>query len=158
MLVRFWTFSPIIHLGLTSLMTLNISSQRYRSSSLPFCLPAIEKLWHGNPPTMTSALIFVPSNFLISSYIGISFQCFCKTFWQNLSCSQKATVLNLPVDSRPTLKPPIPLNKSSTLNSMLHLSKTLLVLIYLCSTNELLVGQQCQSQLKICQYLKHGCY
>src|SRR5210317_1621933 len=80
MLIRVCTFSPIIHLGLTSLMTLSISGNKNLSSSFPFCFPAIDIDWQGNPPTTTSALYFSPLTFLTSPSIGMFLKFFCKTF------------------------------------------------------------------------------
>ena len=44
----------------------------------------------------------------------MSGQCLANTSWQNLSCSQKATV-SIPARSKPKEKPPMPENKSKTL-------------------------------------------
>ena len=110
------TFSPINHLGLHSLMTLIVSSQRKRSSSVPLLFPAVENGWQGNPPVMTSAWYMCPLTFLISSIIGMFLKFFCNTFWQNLSFSTKAIVSKWPVASSPKLKPPMPLNKSKTVS------------------------------------------
>ena len=46
--------------------------------------------------------------------MGTSGQCFRKTTWQNLSCSQNATVSNPPVRSSPSENPPMPLKRSRT--------------------------------------------
>jgi len=43
----------------------------------------------------------------------MSGQCFANTCWQNLSCSQNATV-SIPARSSPSAKPPIPLKRSRT--------------------------------------------
>ena len=120
MLVRPLTFSPITHLGVKSLMTRNISGQRCLLSLVPCCLPATENGWHGKPPVIMSGNS-VPSSsncffmiVLISSYTFVPFQCLSKINLQNLSISQNATVLKCPVDSKPKLNPPIPLNRSNT--------------------------------------------
>lgn len=114
------TFSTMTNRGRSSPMRRPYSDHRPdRAPSRPARFPAWLMSWHGNPPQMTSTPI--PSlerasavRVLTSSYRGTSGQCFASTRRQNESISQKATVSNPPVRSKPKLKPPIPEKRSRT--------------------------------------------
>ena len=114
------TFSISTHSGRTQQTTRQNSGQSHLSSSLPFLFPAQLTGWQGNPPQTTSTLPRLSnsslSSFVISSKHGTPGQCFAKTFLQNGSISQKAIVSNPPVLCKPKENPPIPENKSKTVN------------------------------------------
>ena len=101
------TFSTIAYRGCT--MRMVRTSSQYnpeRSPEIPARFPACDTSWHGKPPHTTSAL---PHSALIvrtSSWQGVLGQCLASTARGNGSISQKATVSNPPVRSKPRVKPP----------------------------------------------------
>jgi hypothetical protein len=87
-----------------------------RLPEMPSPLPAWLMSWQGNPPQITSANPLGALSVVTSSKHGTPGQCFARTFLQKGSISQNAIVLNPPVRSSPSEKPPMPLNKSMTVS------------------------------------------
>ena len=133
------TFSPTIHRGLNSRITLSISGQRKRLSLVPFLRPAWLNGWQGNPPVRRSTLprgsaaascdrpgrtgTCFPSSrpraasavsVRMSPKIGAPGQCCSRTFWQKVSLSQnRCCTFPFPhTRSAASAAPPMPENRS----------------------------------------------
>lgn len=123
---RFATFSTKRIFGRRSPDNLTISDHKPdRSASMPARSPALEMSWQGNPPQITSTgPTSSPFSLVTSSNWRTCGQCFANTRRQNGSISQKATVSNPPVRSKPKLKPPIPEKRSRTRNLFITLTRS----------------------------------
>ena len=114
------TFSATTILGKAKPMSRCISHQRpERSPANPAPFPAMLISWQGNPPQMTSApLISSALTVLTSSNLFESGQCFASTWRQKSSCSTCQQVRSPgTAASRPSSRPPIPLNNEHILSS-----------------------------------------